>query len=105
MQSGESSYDSEEIMEKGAQDVMAIRVSGNLIAQERDSMVNMGENVIKDNIKEIRKMKKEIVEPNLGINRDLHPQHLLPKLEESKSAIKGTNRYGVQEDANQEEIQ
>lgn len=40
-------------------------------------MVNMGENVIKDNIKEIREMKKEIVEPNLGINKELNPHDLL----------------------------
>ena len=28
-------------------------------------MVNMGENMTRDNIREMRKMKKEIVEPNL----------------------------------------
>ena len=29
-------------------------------------MVNMGENVVRDNIREIRKMKKEMVDPNLA---------------------------------------
>ena len=106
MQSDSSSYDSEEMIEKGTSDGMAIRVSGTLIEQERDSMPNMGENLIKDNIKEIKKMKKEMVEPNLGINRNLHPKDILPKLEESKSANKNASRvrYAQQENLEQEEL-
>ena len=46
--------------------MMAIRASGKLIKPERDSLVNMGENMKKDNIKEIKRMKKEIVQPNLS---------------------------------------
>ena len=60
------SYDSEELNEKGTKDAMAFRASGSLIAPERDSMVNMGENMTKNNIRELRQMKREIVEPNLG---------------------------------------
>lgn len=61
--SDDESYDSEEVLGKGTS---AIRASGGLIKPERESMVNMGENVIRDNIREIRKMKKEIVEPNFA---------------------------------------
>jgi ATP-dependent protease HslVU (ClpYQ) peptidase subunit len=57
--------------------VLDIRANENLIPADRDSMVNMGENVTKDNIRELRKMKQEIVEPNLGKG----PTQLLPKVE------------------------
>ena len=79
------SYDSEELHEKGAADAMALRASGGLILQDRDSMVNMGENLTKDNIRELRKMKREIVEPNLGTQTNkIKASQLLPKVEESK---------------------
>ena len=80
------SYDSEELNEKGTTDVMAFRASGSLIAQERDSMVNMGENLTKNNIRELRKMKREIVEPNLGqSDQNVKAVDLLPKVEEAKT--------------------
>ena len=69
-------------MEKGAANAMAIRASGTLIKPERESMANMGENLTRDNIKEMRKMKNEIVEPDLGPTQK--QARLLPKLEESK---------------------
>ena len=54
-------------------------------------MVNMGENMTRDNIREMRKMKKEIVEPNLGSNEDVSIglDQLLPKVEESKKMAAG----------------
>ena len=57
------------MLEKGAVDAMAIRASGNLIAPVSESLVNMGENLTKNNIRELKKMKKEIVglETNDGI--------------------------------------
>jgi len=64
VESGES-YDSEELLEKGTTDAMAIRDSGKLIKPERDSLVNMGENLTRDNLKELRRMKKEIVDPKI----------------------------------------
>ena len=74
------SYDSEEMMEKEQAGVVDIRTNENLIPADRDSLVNMGENTTKDNIRELRKMKQEIVEPNLGNG----PAQLLPKVEEKK---------------------
>lgn len=52
-----------------------------MIPAERESLVNMGENMTKNNIREIKKMRQEIVEPNLGMG----PAQLLPKVEESKT--------------------
>lgn len=89
---GESneSYDSEELLEKGTTEAMAIRDSGELIKPERESLVNMGENLTRDNLKELRKMKKEIVDPKIEINtNNLQPNDLLPRIEESKTAIGG----------------
>ena len=65
-QDSDESYDSEEVLCKGTAGAMAIRASGGLIKPERESMVNMGENIIRDNIREMRKMKKEIVETNFA---------------------------------------
>lgn len=53
-------------MQKGAVDLMAIQESNSLINPTGESMVNMGENLKKGNIKELKKMQKEIVDPNLG---------------------------------------
>ena len=81
---------------------MAIRDSSGLIHQERDSMVNMGENMAKDNMRELRKMKKEIVDPRLGSNH-LEVEDLLPKVallpskqEETKHA---KERYAAFDDS------
>ena len=56
-------------------------------------MVNMGENMARDNMRELRKMRKEIVDPRLGSNHNLAVQDLLPKVinsnEESKVAAGG----------------
>ena len=71
--------------------MMAIRASGKLIKPERDSLVNMGENLKKDNIKEIKRMKKEIVQPNLSPRggTQISTNELLPKFEESKAPVAG----------------
>lgn len=42
-------------------------------------MVNMGENMARDNMREIRKMRKEIVDPRLD-SKQLDVQDLLPKV-------------------------
>ena len=57
------------MLDKSAVDAMAIRASGNLIAPVSESLVNMGENLTKNNIRELKRMKKEIVgfENNDGI--------------------------------------
>lgn len=57
-------------------------------------MVNMGENMARDNMRELRKMRKEIVNPRLGSNHNLAVKDLLPKVqlnsnEESKIAVVG----------------
>ena len=102
----EESYDSEELLQKGANGVMAIRDSGaGLLQLERDSMVNMGENMTKDNIRELRKMKKEIVDPGLSGNVGDHigVQNLLPRnvmhnaAEETKLQKGQENKRGVKE--------
>ena len=64
-QDSEDSYDSEDMIQKGAVDMMAMRESDRMIAND-DSMVNMGENKKKANMKERNKMNQEIVDPNLG---------------------------------------
>ena len=112
----DESYDSEEMLEKGATEAMALRDSSGLIQPERDSLVNMGENKNRDNMRELRKMKKEIVDPRLGSNLNLAAKDLLPKVnvpsvpEESKqrsnavdgaTAIKRTavERYAAFDDS------
>ncbi len=88
-------------MEKEQAGVVDIRKNENLIPADRDSLVNMGENTTKDNIRELRKMKQEIVEPNLGSG----PVQLLPKVEEKKTiqASKRTlERYAQFSDENDE---
>ena len=72
------------MLEKGAVDAMAIRASGNLIAPVSESLVNMGENLTKNNIRELKKMKKEIVglETNDGIQ--IGSRQLLPKYVEEE---------------------
>lgn len=84
-QSSES-YDSEEMEQKNATRALALRESGGLIEPLGDSMVNMGENLTRDNIREIKKMKREMVEPNLG-GVAKNPNELLPKFEESKGGL------------------
>ena len=73
-------------------------------------MVNMGENLTRDNIREIKKMKREMVEPNLGVAAK-NPNELLPKFEESKggkggdSGNKGAKqRYAAFDDDGEEEV-
>ena len=90
-QESEESYDSEDMVQKGRAEMMAIRASGKLIKPERDSLVNMGENLKKDNIKEIKRMKKEIVQPNLSPRggTKISTNELLPKFEESKAPVAG----------------
>ena len=112
----DESYDSEEMLERGATGAMALRDSSGLIQPERDSMVNMGENKNRDNMRELRKMKKEIVDPRLGSNHNLAAKDILPKVnvpptahqEESKqltadgaTAIKRTavERYAAFDDS------
>mmetsp|Transcript_41444 Transcript_41444/g.54529 ORF Transcript_41444/g.54529 Transcript_41444/m.54529 type:complete len:110 (-) Transcript_41444:335-664(-) len=88
--------------------MMALRNSAKLIKPERDSMVNMGENLAKDKMKELKKIKKEIVEPNLNDTasdeRPIKTSELLPNLEESKiakAAGPARDRY-VQPDESEE---
>ena len=60
------SYDSEEVMDKDGAPLaqaMALRQSSNLNPADRESLVNFGENYAKDNLRELRKIKKELVEP------------------------------------------
>ena len=83
----DESYDSEEMLEKGATGAMALRDSSGLIQPERDSMVNMGENKNRDNMRELRKMKKEIVDPRLGSNHNLAAKDILPKVNVPPSAL------------------
>ena len=98
----DESYDSEDIIEKGANGVMAIRDSGaGLIQPERDSMVNMGENMTRDNYRELRKMKKEIVDPGLSANtsarigvQDLLPRVVMPNAAEETKLRKGADGGG-----------
>lgn len=68
---------------------MAIRDSGNMIPPERDSMVNMGENLTRDNIREMRRMKNEIVDPEIGMAKNA-PKQLLPKMVDEESKIHDT---------------
>ena len=63
----DESYDSEDMMDKGTTAVMAIRESENLLPAERESLVNMGENTTKLNIREIKRMRQEIVDPKVGM--------------------------------------
>ena len=95
----DESYDSEEMMEKGANGAMALRGSSGLIQPERDSMVNMGENMARDNMREIRKMKKEIVDPRLGSNHQLAMQDILPKVALPNAHEESKVRAGVNDGA------
>ena len=73
--------------------MMAIRESNNLIDVTGDSMVNMGENLKKDNIKELKKMKNEIVDPKIGkATKDIKLNELLPKFEKNKVDAQGNGR-------------
>ena len=55
-------------------------------------MVNMGENMTRDNIREMRKMKKEIVEPNLDSQEEVKigQTNFLPRVEETKTQANGS---------------
>ena len=83
------------MLEKGANGAMALRDSSGLIQPERDSLVNMGENMARDNMREIRKMKKEIVDPRLGPNHQLAVQDILPKVAVPNNAEESKARSGV----------
>lgn len=66
--------------------MMAIRESDRMIGLTGESMVNMGENKKRGNMKELKKMKQEIVEPNLGPGtKNIKKGELLPKFEEKKA--------------------
>ena len=100
-QDSNESYDSEDIMlGKGPTTGMALHASGHLIKPERESLVNMGENTTKDNIREMRKMQQEIVEPNLA---DKGPVKLLPRAEETKAAATTANKRTIDRYAGPEE--
>ena len=72
------------MVQKGAVDLMAMRESDRMIAND-ESVVNMGENKKKANMKERNRMNHEIVDPNLGPGtKNIKKGELLPKFEESK---------------------
>ena len=76
----DESYDSEDILEKGPNaEAMAMRDSTGLIDPLSESLVNMGENNMRDNIKEIRRMNKEIVDPKV-LDKSQKEKDLLPKI-------------------------
>ena len=59
---------------------MAFPESDRLIDLKADSMVIIGENLKKNNKKELKKMHKEIIEPNLDASRTgIATVDLLPK--------------------------
>ena len=62
-------------------------------------MVNMGENMARDNMREIRKMKKEIVDPRLGSNHQLAMQDILPKVALPNAHEESKVRAGVNDGA------
>ena len=95
----EESYDSEDMLEKGATGAMALRDSSGLIQPERDSMVNMGENMNRDNMRELRKMKKEIVDPRLGSNHNLAAKDILPKVHVPAAQEESKQRSNVADGA------
>ena len=105
-QTSEDSYDSEDMMHRGRTEMMAIRESDKMIKPLHDSMVNMGENLTKDNIKELKKMKKEFVDTNIDPKaaKQIATSELLPKYEESKASAANAARGRYAQPDEAEEI-
>ena len=98
------SYDSEDILNEGdGADAMELE---NL---NRESLVNMGENVTKDNLRQLRKMKQEM-QPAVESGEEKQVKQLLPNEEEQKALmgaapVKQQRRYQEAQDDTEEMLE